>query len=337
MKILITGAAGFLGSHVAEAFLQRGDNVTGLVRRQSRTDLLKSLGVTLFQADLHDTVRLHEALTGVDVVVHAASKVEPYGYWSEFVETTVAGTRHLLRTAVDSGVRHFVHISSVGIYERPTRDGVLDEETCGYGTPYRWRYYARAKVEAERLVRQAQEQKRLTTTILRPTLIYGPRDTTSFFGRIAGALRARRIKWIGDGHNLLNLVYVSDATNAIVLAATNPKAHGQIYNVADDENSVTQQQFLTRVCELLSLPLPSGSISYGFAHNLGFLGECAAHATGFRVRPPMTRQSVLLLGGRRRFSNQKLRTELGWKPAVSFEEGIRNTTEWYRATVAQRP
>lgn len=333
MKLLITGAAGFIGGHAAAAFLHGGHSVVGLVRPQSRADLLKSLGVTLCTASLHNLTDLQKAMAGVDVVVHTIAKVDPYGPWREFVDTTIRGTQNTLQAAIDAGVSRFVHISSVGVYECPARPGILYEETCPFGTPYHWSYYARAKIAAEKLVQDAHDQKRMTTTILRPTWVYGPRDTI-IFGRVVSSLRSQRAKWIGDADNLLNLVYISDVANAIVLSATNPKASGQAYNIADDENSVSQRQYLTKICELLDLPRPRLSLSYPTAHNLGFLCECIAHATCFKIQPPITRLSALLLGGRRRFSNQKLREELGWQPIVRFEEGIQRTADWFRSTRA---
>jgi nucleoside-diphosphate-sugar epimerase len=329
MNVLITGASGFFGGHCVEAFTHRGDKVTAVVRPSSRCDLLKSLNAKLHVATLDQVDELRRAMRDIDVVIHAAARVETYGHWRDFEQTTINGTRNVLETAIAGGVRHFIHVSSRGIYERPARDGTLYEETCAYGVPYRWSYYARAKIEAEKIVREANDQRRIAATILRPTWLYGPRDTT-IFGRVVTALRARRFRWIGDGQNVLNLVFVSDAANAVVLAATDSKARGQVYNIADDENSVTQRHFLTGICEQLDLPMPRASLPYGRAHRLGFLGECIAHATGFRVRPPISRLSVLLLGGRRRFSNQKLRNELGWKPATSFKEGLQKTIEWFR-------
>jgi 2-alkyl-3-oxoalkanoate reductase len=333
MRILITGASGFFGGHCAEAFVRHGDKVVAIVRPFSRCDLLKSLGAELHMAPLDQSDQLRRAMAGVDVVVHAAAKVETYGRWREFERATIAGTRYVLQAAIVAGVRQFIHISSRGVYERPAREGMLYEETAAYGKPYRWSYYARAKIESEKIVLEANQQRQIATTILRPTWLYGPRDTT-IFARVVAALRAGRFKWIGDGENILNLVFVSDAADAVVLAATNPNAHGQIYNIADDENSVTQRRFLTNICECLDLPQPTASISRNLAHNLGFLGECVAHATGFRVRPPVTRLSVLLLGGRRRFSNQKLRNELNWKPRVAFADGIQRTIDWFRTTEA---
>jgi nucleoside-diphosphate-sugar epimerase len=127
----------------------------------------------------------------------------------------------------------------------------------------------------------------------------------------------------------MNLIYVADAVRAILLAANNSWAHGHTYNLAADETSPTQREFIHHLCELLQLPPPTGAISYAAAHRLGFLSECVAHATGYHVRPPLTRLSVLLLGGHRHFVNQKLRDELGWEPLVPFADGLRRTVEWY--------
>lgn len=319
MNVLITGASGFLGGYCAEAFIRQGHKVTALVRPTSRTDFLKSLGVQL-QTGNPD-------LRGVNVVLHAAAKTEPLGPWHEFVAGTIDGTRQILDAACAAGVPHFIYISSRGIYERPPREGVIYDETHPYGHPHRWSYYARAKIAAEQIVRA---ESRIATTIFRPTWMYGPRDTM-IFGRVVAALAARGVKWVGDGNSLINLIYVTDAANAIIRAATDPRTRNQIYNLADDEHSATQRQFLTRVTELLQLPAPTSTISYPAAYRLGFLSECIAHATGYRVRPPVTRHAVLLQGGYRRYSNEKLRKELGWQPQVDFETGLRATVEWYRS------
>lgn len=329
MKVLVTGASGFLGSHAAEAFIRRGDEVVALVRGDSQTGFLKSLGIVPVRSALDDPATLRNAMQAVDVVIHAAARVDSYGFWRDFRQVTIEGTRQVLGTAIDAGVPQFIHISSSGVYENSRSRGEPYRESQDYGAPYRWSYYGRAKIEAERIVREAGDAGRIHTTILRPTWIYGPRDVT-IFERVASALRARRFKWIGDATNKLNLVYVTDVANAIVLAATKLEARDRIYNVADDEHSVTQKQFITRICELLGLPLPASTVSRGLAHNLGFLGECVAHATGFSVRPPLTRLSVLLLAGDRRFPNEKLRSELGWNPAVAFDDGIQRTATWHK-------
>jgi 2-alkyl-3-oxoalkanoate reductase len=324
MRVLITGASGFFGGHLAEAFRHAGHAVVAFVRPSSATTLLRACGTEIQTGELTDLRALRTAAAGANVVVHAAARVDPFGRWSEFVQTTIAGTRHVLAAAGAEHVPQFIHISSRGIYERPKRADQPYDETCDYGTPYRWSYYARAKIEAEQVVREAQQRQLIQTTIVRPSWIYGPRDRV-IFPRIVTALRRRRLIWIGDGENLLNLIYVSDAVKAVLRVAGNPAAHGQIFNVSADELSVSQRVFITTICDLLALPIPVSRLSYPVAHRLGFLGECVAHATGFRVRPPLTRLSVLLLGGRRRFLNDQLKSRLGWQPVVPFAEGIRET------------
>lgn len=175
----------------------------------------------------------------------------------------------------------------------------------------------------------AHQMGRIAVTVIRPTLMYGPRDST-MFDRIVAALRKRRMKWIGDGQNKLSLVHVSDVAKAIVLAATSPKATGKAYNIAADEISPTQREFVVRICDLMDLPLPTSTVPYAVAYATGFASEGIAHLSRYRVCPPLTRLTVLLFGGSRRFSSDSIRTELGWQPAMPFEKGILQTAEWYR-------
>ncbi|MCG3149505.1 MAG: 2-alkyl-3-oxoalkanoate reductase [Verrucomicrobiae bacterium] len=320
MRIALTGATGFIGSHIAESLTRQGHIVTALVRTGSRTDFLKSLGVAIKPAELHDRNGLVRALHDHDAIIHAAAKVDTYGFWRDFERTTVAGTRNVVQAATDAGVRRFVHISSVGVYGWPRADGTPFVETDPYGTPYRWNYYSRSKIAAEKTVQTAT----IETTILRLTWVFGPRDPTTL-GRLVRALRERRVRWIGTADNVLDLVYASDMADAVVLASTNPKAAGQIYNVSARESSATQREYVTAICEQLNLPLPKKTLSPRFAAGLGFLSECIAHATAYRVRPPLTRHTFMLFGGQRRYSTDKIRADLGWTPRVDFATGIRQT------------
>jgi nucleoside-diphosphate-sugar epimerase len=268
-------------------------------------------------------------MAGADVVVHVAARVHTQGFWREFVETTIDGTRTVLAAARAAGVRHFLQLSTVGVYGYPRPDGRPFDERDEYGQPHRWNYYSRAKIEAERLVRAAHEPGRLSTTVLRPTWVYGPRDATSL-ARLVAALRAGRLQWIGDAQNVLSLVYVTDVADAVYRAATLPAAAGRIYNVATDEPTLTQERFIGRLCELFQLPAPTRRMTYGMAHRLGMVSECMAHATGYRVSPPLSRLSVLLLGGQRRYRADAIQTELGWRPTTRFDDGIRRAVDWFR-------
>ena len=329
MHIAITGATGFLGSHLAEAFHQHGHHVTGVVRPSSTPNFLESMGAHVQRATLEDPATLRHAFSGADVVIHAAAKVHTHGRWSDFVRTTIEGTARTLEAACAAGVHHFIHVSTVGVYGFPKPGSPPFDESAGTGNIHRWNYYSRSKIEAERIARAAHDAGRIAVTILRPTWVYGPRDTTTL-ARIVDALRRRRMKWIGDGTNRLSLVYATDVARAFVLAATIPHARGQTYNIVADETSPTQREFLQAICSLWDLPAPTGTMSYRTAYALGFAGECIAHWSGYRICPPLTRLTALLFGGQRRFSGEKIRRELGWVPAVSFADGIRQVAAWYQ-------
>ncbi len=318
MHILLTGASGFLGRHVAAELIRRQHTVAAAVRPTTHTAYLQPLGVHLHVASLDQPARLQAAMAGAETVVHIAARVHTTGPWREFQQTTITGTAHVLAAATAAGVRHFIHLSTVGVYGWPRPDGRPFVETDDYGRPYRWNYYSRAKIAAEQLVRAAP----LATTILRPTWIYGPRDTTSL-GRILAALRHGQFRWIGNGNNPLSLVHVADVATAVALAVEQPAARGEIFNVADDAATPTQREFITRICAAAELPLPTARLPYRLAHTAGFAGEWVAHLTGFRVCPPLTRLSVLLLGGPRRYNSAKIRRVLGWQPAVPFHDGLR--------------
>jgi nucleoside-diphosphate-sugar epimerase len=317
MRVVITGATGFLGRHVAEAFVQQGCAVAAIVRPTSQTAALQTLGVRLHTGTFDQPDALLRAVTDADVIVHAAAKVHTHGRWRDFHHVTVEGTRAMRDAAARARVPHFIHLSTVGVYGWPRPDGKPFDETCGLGKPYRWNYYSRAKILAEQFVRQSP----VAFTILRPTWVFGPHDTTSL-PRIVDALRTHRLKLIGDGNNKLSIIYVTDVARAVVAVAHNPKSRGETFNIAADESCPTQREFLRTSCRLARLEEPTAQISYVTAYRLAFLSECVAHASGYRICPPLTRLTVLLLGGQRRYSSEKIRRLLEWRPSIGIEEGL---------------
>jgi len=328
MRIAITGITGFLGGHLAEALLRQGHAVRGLLRTTARAERLAALGVDTRTVNFHNPAELQDALRGTDLVVHAAAKIYGRGRGAEFAENPIL-TRQVLHATHAAGIPRFVHLSTVGVYGFPRGRTEPFVETDGHGPIHRWNLYSRSKVEAEKIVFAAQQNNRVSTTVLRPTWIYGPGDT-ALTGRLIEVLRRRRYTWIGNAQNRVSLIYVTDAVDAIVRAITHPAAAGQIYNIAADELAPTQEEFITCICRLLELPLPTKRVPYRVAYATGFLAECVAHLTANRIVLPVTRLSVLALGGQRAFSSDKLRRDLGWQPRVVFSEGMANTAAWFQ-------
>jgi nucleoside-diphosphate-sugar epimerase len=330
----VTGATGLLGSHIAEQLVKRGERVRALVRPGSDTRFLASLGVELFSGDLADLETLRRGVAGAKVVYHSACKVGDWGAWREFCRDTLDGTRNILQASADAGVARVVHVSSISAYghPKPRPEPITEAEPLATRFWPFWDYYTRAKVEAERIVEDFRTRTGLPITVIRPGWLYGPRDRTSIF-RLARSLRLGRVWIIGDGTNRLNTVYAGNVAEACLLASAHPAAAGQAYNVCSD-GPITQREYLDRFADALGLPRPRRHAPYRAVFLFAFLLEAY-----FRLRrqpnpPYITRYAAWLLGRNTIYSTAKAERELGWKPTVSYAEGIQRTADWYKTQAA---
>ncbi len=328
---LVTGATGLLGSHVAEQLVASGESVRALVRSTSDTAFLRQLGVELRVGNLNDPATLPRAVEGADVVYHCAARVGDWGPREFFQSAIVEATANLLTASKAAGVGRFVHVSSITVYGHPRpRPGELFNEDEPLGQHlWHWDHYCRAKIEAEGLVRAYGPE----ATIVRPSWIYGPRDRTTL-PRIVKALRAGRVKLVGSGDNLINVVYAGDVAAGAILAANHPAARGQAYNLST-EGQLTQREFMDELTDALGLPRVTRQVSFRTAHALGLFAEVVGHAIRMRQPPRITRYAVSLIGRPTQFSIAKAREQLGWEPQVHAREGLRRALEWFFAQ--QRP
>lgn len=330
MRAFVTGGTGFIGSHVVERLLAAGHEVRALARESSDASHLRRLGVEVARGDLHDGAALRPLLRGVDVVYHNAAFVGDWGRQRDFSEVALAGTEHLLTAAVSSTVSRVVHMSSASIYGlRRIRGSMVSEELPPAPRPGRWDYYGRAKAGAERIVRQHQNAGRIEATILRPTIVYGPRDRT-VLPRLAALLWSGRLVIVGSGENLLHLVYVRDVAEAAFRAGTEPVAVGGTYHV-EGQRDITQRGFMEAIADLVGAPRPSRSLPLYVSYCLAFLQEAWGHASRRQTPPSRTRYLVALAGGEACFDTSGAERDLGWKPQVCFEEGLARTADWWRS------
>lgn len=324
---LVTGATGLLGSHIAEKLRQAGEPVRVLVRKGSDTAFLESIGAELAWGDITDAASLAQAFKGVRVVYHAAAQVGDWGRWDRFVAVTIEGTRNMLNAARDAKVQRFLHISSISTYGHVNGNGLVLDETAPLGAHlYTWAYYSRSKVEAEKLAWEYHNRGDIVLTVVKPSWLYGPRDRASM-PRLIRMIKSRKIKLLGDGTNRLNLTYAGNEAEGCILAANSPKGVGQIYNLSDD-GVITQEQYVNTIARCVGAKPITVKVPYGLAYRVGFLMELIGHAIGKKNPPMFTRYSAWLMGRRVFFSCEKARRELGWKPTVGYEEGIRQSVKW---------
>jgi nucleoside-diphosphate-sugar epimerase len=324
VTVLLTGAGGFLGSHVAHLLLERGERPRVLLRLGESVNGLADSDVDVYRGDLADRAELEVALSGVDRVLHCAARTGPWGPQAEYERTNVRGLETLVRAALAAGVKRLVHVSSITVHGNDV-GGAADETAPLREEP---NPYSRSKVAGERLLERMIREEGAPVTIVRPGWIYGPGDWASF-GRLAAMIRSGRMLIVGSGENHLPLIYVSDAAAGVLLASEAGQAMGRSYLLVNDE-PVTQRDFIGAIAAELNAPAPTRHLPYKLAVRLGAVAEALARLARRREPPPVMRYGLQLLGGENRFCIARAREELGFTPVVDLAEGVRRSVAWYR-------
>lgn len=327
MNAAVTGGTGFLGGPLVRQLVSRFDAVRVLVRCTRDGERVRAVGALPVRGDL----KLRGGCDGLvqpgDVVFHAAARVDLKGGLSAFRATTVEGTRRLLQQALERRAARFIYVSSAAVYSPEAAGTPVCAKRTPTGPP-RYAYYARTKLEAENLVRAECERAGCPWNIVRLGFCYGP-GNRALVATLVPMLTRNRLFIIGQGHNRIATCYIEDAARAVVLAGTAADARGRIYDVASDER-VTQQQFLDAMADALALTRTHRRVPVGLAYFAGFLADLLARIPG--CTPPFGRAVVLLMAADQVVDAGWIRDELGWRPEVNFDEGVRRMAEWYART-----
>lgn len=330
MKVLVTGAAGLLGSHLAELALERGYALRLFVRPGEEVSWLARAGADVCRGDLTDRASLEAAVHGVDMVLHCAARMGPWGPEAQYELVNVRGPKVLTEIALAAGVQRIVHVSSIDVHGLVVGDEV--DETAPFGSEQD--LYCRSKKAGEVEIQRLISDRGAPVTIVRPGLIYGPRDTHSF-GRFVRLVEQGKMVIIGSGKNHLPLIYVTDVAQGILLAAETDRAIGRTYLLVNDE-LVTQQDYFNAIAKELSVRPPKWHVPYRLALALGAIGELMGHLAGREQPPPLMRFGLKQMGGENRFVITRARQELGFSPQVNLARGVRQGVAWYRAKRAEK-
>ncbi len=323
MKVLVTGATGFTGGHLARDLAARGDEVRVMVRDPQTPparDLHKA-GLTLVSGDLRERATLAPAIAGVDVVYNIAALYRTAGLPDrEYRTVNAEAVTWLVEAAAVAGVKRVVHCSTVGVH------GDIERPPANEDAPLRpGDIYQETKLEGEHRARDASLRTGVEVVIVRPTGIYGPGDRRLL--KLFRGVARRRFLILGSGKIFYHLTYIDDLAEGFRLCATHPAAAGRTYILSGPE--VTTLKELVKVTagvagvQPVNVHLPVWPVWLAGA-------ACEAVCTPLGIEPPLYRRRVDFFTKSRAFDSTRARQEIGYAPRIGLRDGIGRTLAWYK-------
>jgi dihydroflavonol-4-reductase len=321
VRVLVTGATGFTGGHLARGLADRGRTVRAFVRDRSRAEDLESKGVELATGDLRDRRAVADAVSDVDVVYHIAATYRAANITRETyraINATAVGD--LVEAAARAGVKRVVHCSTVGVHGDIAHPPANEDAPLAPGD-----IYQETKLEGEQLARAAGERLGVAVTIARPTGIYGPGDRRLL--KLFRGVARRRWITLGSGEIYYHLTYIDDLVEGFRLCGEHPAAANRTYILAGGEVT-TLNELVKSVAEFAGVRPPRLHLPVWPFWIAG--AACEAICMPLGIDPPLFRRRVDFFTKSRAFDITRARHEIGYAPAVGLRDGITRTLDWYR-------
>ena len=321
MHALVTGAGGFLGRYIVEQLLARGDQVRGFARGEYPE--LSAVGVEMISGDVCDPNAVRATCQNIDVVFHTAAIAGIWGRWKDYYRVNTIGTQNVVAGCLANGVAKLVFSSSPSVtFDGTDQCGVDESEPF----PAVWLcHYPHSKALAEQHVLGMHGQRGLATCALRPHLIWGPRDQ-HLIPRVIQRARANQLRQIGDGTNLIDMIYVENAARAHLDAADalqiDSPVGGKPYFLSQGE-PVNCWDWINEILKLAGLPTVAKTVSLRVAWRIGQMLEFIHRSFGIRREPRMTRFLAAQLATSHYFDISAARRDFGYQPRISTDEGMR--------------
>ncbi|HEX7802211.1 MAG TPA: NAD(P)-dependent oxidoreductase [Pseudoxanthomonas sp.] len=324
-RILVTGASGFIGSHVAERLAASGHRVVASGRSLERLQLLQSTAERLMVADLC-TDPPEPLAEACDAVVHCAALSSPWGTAESFSRANVLATRRLLEASQRVGVRRFIHMGSPSIHFRFADQYGIEE---AFEPPRRWiTEYARSKWESELCVRSAAANG-LEALVLRPRAVFGERDQ-AILPRLMAIADRGWFPLIHRGDAVIDVTYVANLSGLVAQCLeADVVADGRAYNVTNGE-PIRVGELIAKLFSAMDRQVRLVPVPRGVAVAAAGIAERIARIRPGRPEPRLTRYGIGVLGYSQTLDISLARRELGYAPAVSIDQGIERYAQWWK-------
>ncbi len=325
MNAMVTGATGFIGSHLVRQLVREKHKVRALVLPGEDIAALEAQGVSVWRGDLSKRESLRGSCDGMDVVFHLAGRVTDWGTKKQFYDAIYTATDNLMEEASGKAAR-FVYISSVAALgcNRNLKGVKETDQPLKSGIPYN-----DAKLDTEKLVKSCHDSGRIACTIVRPANVTGPGSVwvRDLLDKMKGFLPV-----VGGGAQSSSFVYIDNLVDGIILAGTKDIAKGNIYHFRDDWN-VSWKQYLYDLGSFIGKK-PSGSIPFRLA--LAIAWVCDMVFTPLHLRPPLSRFGVYIMGLDYDVETALTQKQLGWKTSVSYKKAMEKIGVWVKEVYSKQ-
>ena len=317
--VLITGATGFTGGHLARRLRGLGHGVRALVRRGAGARELQAAGITVYEGDLRRRADVVRAARGVRSIYHLAAAFRIARESDSFYRSVnVRGAENVVEAARKNVVERLIHCSTIGVH------GDIKEIPSTESSPFNpGDIYQETKLEGE-LVTQAAIDRGLPAVIVRPASIYGLGDLR--FLKLFRAIQARRFVMFGSGKTLWHPVYIDDLVDGFLLCGEREEALGRTYILAG-ERHVTLSEWVAAIARAVDVPPPRGRLPYWPL--AASAAVCETVCRPLRIDPPLYRRRAAFFTNDRAFRIDKARRELDYRPEVAIEDGLQRTANWH--------
>ncbi|MCK5075682.1 MAG: SDR family NAD(P)-dependent oxidoreductase [Calditrichia bacterium] len=337
--ILITGANGFIGSHIAEKFVHEGQHVICLVREESDLSNIKHLNIELRYGDVRNEEGLKEQLEGIDFVIHNAAYVKDWGDWKTFEEINIKGTLNILKACLDNGIKNIIITGSISSYGEENSTKVKNEnDEFNSHYPYlldrvfpcKMNYYRDSKAIATKEAVKFAKNKNINLTILEPVWVYGEREfNTGFYEYVKDVKNGLPfVPGLKKKKNKFHMVYAGDVARAYFLAYEK-KLKGVNRIIIGNEKAEYMENTYNLFCREAGLKKPA-NLPKWLLYLLAFKLEL--FYTIFKAKDPpfLTRGRLNMFYDNIEYSTEKAQKILSFKNEFSLEEGIKRTVKWYK-------